>query len=121
MGLEGIIVALNLVTILIQLFAWRWASRIADNLREQEGFALAQIIAKLVGGLTIARLIGLSGIFFYDRSSLDPVLTIAAFSSLIGVLVLVWAIWEVQQLSGHESPVDRSSKTMVESDAEPAA
>lgn len=114
MGLEGIIAALSLIAITIQFLAWRWAIGLARDLKGQQGHALMVVFSRLVGGLTIARLFGMTSLFVYDPGDLGPVMVIVAIASLVGNVVLIWAVWAVRQLSRREPPIYGPSEAVVE-------
>lgn len=119
--MEVLVFVLSAAILAIQLFAWRWANRLAGNLEGQTGAELSAVLSWVIGGITVVRVIGMIGsvALGYTHITLDNALLLSTVTQGVTAIVLLIAVWRVRELS-REAPVDGSGEAMIQSDAQPA-
>src|SRR6185295_8318501 len=113
--MEALVVALTLLTIGIQLVAWRWAHLLVVSLRGREGAEFMGLIEWVIAGYTIARMIGLGGAlaFGWTDISLDNALLLTTITQAIVAVILLEAVRRARRMSS-DTPLDGSGEAVVE-------
>lgn len=108
MGLEALLIVLNVGLFAAQVVAWRWVRRVQLQLRGGVGYELVRIIAWIFALTLVGRVLGVAIVTLVgiDPGNIDIALVLTFVSQLFTAGVFVWGAYQILRLGKDDSDLE---------------